>query len=53
VRCGDPDFALSAEPAGRFEPILVDGEPKLLDRSIATLLAQPGLDLADIEWRAA
>ena len=68
VRHGDPEPARSAEPAGRFAHIVVDGEPKLLDHSIAALLprpgadagpgagagsGEPGLDLTDLEWRAA
>ena len=58
MRYGDADYAarLGAEPD--CVPVMVDGSSKVLARAIAYRLArsawnEPGLELADLEWRAA
>lgn len=58
MRYGDGDYAARLGAEADCVPVLVDGSSKVLARSIAARVAtpawnEPGLELADLEWRAA
>jgi cytosine/adenosine deaminase-related metal-dependent hydrolase len=58
VQYGDKDCAQSFAPAAHWVEVRVDGKPKILDSSVATLLSkasarEDGLELPDVAWRAA
>jgi cytosine/adenosine deaminase-related metal-dependent hydrolase len=58
VRYGDRDCAERVAPRAEWTEIRVDGRAKILDSDLATLLSrakpsEPGLDLPNLEWRAA
>jgi cytosine/adenosine deaminase-related metal-dependent hydrolase len=58
MRYGDRDYAARLGTEPDCVPVMVDGSSKVLARAVAYRLArsawnEPGLELADFEWRAA
>jgi Amidohydrolase family len=58
ARYADEDYARALGTPDMWSPITVDGRPKMLARSLATALAatscvEPGVDLRELNWRAA
>jgi cytosine/adenosine deaminase-related metal-dependent hydrolase len=58
VRYGEGALARRAVPRAEWAEVRVDGRPKIMDRSLASLLSrsrasEPGLQISDAAWRAA
>jgi hypothetical protein len=54
----DADYARLVAPANHWAEIRVDGKPKMLESGLAAALraasvSEPGLEIADVRWRAA
>jgi cytosine/adenosine deaminase-related metal-dependent hydrolase len=54
----DADYAHLVAPAAHWAAIRVDGKPKMLESGLAAALraasvSEPGLEIADLKWRAA
>jgi cytosine/adenosine deaminase-related metal-dependent hydrolase len=54
----DADYARLVAPASHWAAVSVDGKPKMLERRLvaalsAATLSEPGLEIADLTWRAA
>jgi cytosine/adenosine deaminase-related metal-dependent hydrolase len=54
----DADYARLVAPAAHWTAIRVDGKPKMLESGLAAALraasvGEPGLEIADMRWRAA
>ena len=54
----DPDYACVVAPAGHWVEVRIDGKPKMLERELVAALraasvSEPGVEIADLTWRAA